>query len=198
MIDSPPLLGVLMVWAEGEGVPLVLFAVPNERAERNDYEIAIPKLGSLILTHTLDGDIQPLTAVPRDERRKLGLFGCPVGCRREVRGKACGADEGQVISCQIAGGDAGAGLGGEAVNDALAKAARHALAVRTDAGGDVDPVAEADVYLAYGRDLQAEEILKEAVRHNPARVSAEAYRQRVRAKRFGQRWPGVVVFDAEN
>ena len=29
-----------------------------------------------------------------------------------------------------------------------------------DAIGDVDPVAEADVYLAYGRDLQAEEILK--------------------------------------
>lgn len=36
-----------------------------------------------------------------------------------------------------------------------------------DVGGDVDPVAEADVYLAYGRDLQAEEILKEAMRHNP-------------------------------
>jgi len=52
----------------GHGVPLVLFAVPNEREERNDYEIAIPKLGSLILTHTLDGDIQPLTAVPADER----------------------------------------------------------------------------------------------------------------------------------
>ena len=50
------------------GVPLVLFAVPNAREERNDYEIAIPKLGSLILTHTLDGDIQPLTAVPADER----------------------------------------------------------------------------------------------------------------------------------
>jgi len=50
------------------GVPLVLFAVPNERQERNDYEIAIPRLGSLILTHTLDGKIQPLTAVPRDER----------------------------------------------------------------------------------------------------------------------------------
>ncbi len=52
----------------GKGVPLVLFAVPNEREERNDYEIAIPRLGSLILTHTLDGEIQPLTAVPRDER----------------------------------------------------------------------------------------------------------------------------------
>ena len=52
----------------GEGVPLVLFAVPNQKAERNDYEIAIPKLGSLILTHTLDGEIQPLTAVAADER----------------------------------------------------------------------------------------------------------------------------------
>ena len=48
----------------GEGVPLVLFAVPNEAAERNDYEIAIPRLGSLILTHSLDGKFQPLTAVP--------------------------------------------------------------------------------------------------------------------------------------
>lgn len=54
--------------SEGKGVPLVVFAVPNEREERNDYEIAIPRLGSLILTHTLHGDIQPLTAVPRSER----------------------------------------------------------------------------------------------------------------------------------
>ncbi|MDE2457174.1 MAG: hypothetical protein KGL43_26585, partial [Burkholderiales bacterium] len=40
-----------------------------------------------------------------------------------------------------------------------------------DAIGDVDPVAEADVYLAYGRDLQAEEILKEAMRSNPERMA---------------------------
>jgi pilus assembly protein FimV len=52
-----------------------------------------------------------------------------------------------------------------------------------DAGGDVDPVAEADVYLAYGRDLQAEEILKEAVRHNPARVSVHAKLGEIYAKR---------------
>ncbi len=51
-----------------DGVPLVLFAWPNEQAERNDYEIAIPRLGSLILTHSLDGEIPPLTSVPRDER----------------------------------------------------------------------------------------------------------------------------------
>ena len=52
-----------------------------------------------------------------------------------------------------------------------------------DAGGDVDPVAEADVYLAYGRDLQAEEILKEAIRHNPARVSVHVKLAEIYAKR---------------
>jgi pilus assembly protein FimV len=44
-------------------------------------------------------------------------------------------------------------------------------ASQLDAADDVDPVAEADVYLAYGRDLQAEEILKEAVRSNPGRLA---------------------------
>ncbi|WP_326857986.1 FimV/HubP family polar landmark protein [Noviherbaspirillum sp.] len=34
---------------------------------------------------------------------------------------------------------------------------------------EVDPVAEADVYIAYGRDAQAEEILKEALRTQPDR-----------------------------
>ncbi|QRX85111.1 FimV family protein [Glaciimonas sp. PAMC28666] len=34
---------------------------------------------------------------------------------------------------------------------------------------NVDPVAEADVYIAYGRDVQAEEILKEALRNQPSR-----------------------------
>ena len=58
-----------------------------------------------------------------------------------------------------------------------------------DAAGDVDPVAEADVYLAYGRDLQAEEILKEALRINPSRIAIhrkllEIYSKRRDAKAF--------------
>jgi pilus assembly protein FimV len=58
-----------------------------------------------------------------------------------------------------------------------------------DAAGDVDPVAEADVYLAYGRDLQAEEILKEALRTQPHRVAIhtkllEIYAKRRDAKAF--------------
>ncbi|MEJ7930775.1 FimV/HubP family polar landmark protein [Ramlibacter sp. AN1015] len=52
-----------------------------------------------------------------------------------------------------------------------------------DAAGDVDPVAEADVYLAYGRDLQAEEILKEALRINPQRIAIHLKLLEIHAKR---------------
>lgn len=52
-----------------------------------------------------------------------------------------------------------------------------------DAIGDVDPVAEADVYLAYGRDLQAEEILKEAMRSSPERLAIRTKLLEVYAKR---------------
>lgn len=48
---------------------------------------------------------------------------------------------------------------------------------------EVDPIAEAEVYLAYGRDEQAEEILKEAIHKDPARQELklrllEVYHQR--------------------
>jgi cytochrome d ubiquinol oxidase subunit I len=52
----------------GKGLPLVLFGIPNPAQERNDYEVSVPRLGSLILTHTWSGGIQPLTAVPASER----------------------------------------------------------------------------------------------------------------------------------
>ena len=67
-----------------------------------------------------------------------------------------------------------------------------------DAIGDVDPVAEADVYLAYGRDLQAEEILKEALRSTPDRLAVrvkllEVYAKRRDTKGFEQL--AVQLFD---
>ncbi|MEM9900895.1 MAG: cytochrome ubiquinol oxidase subunit I [Pseudomonadota bacterium] len=45
---------------DGEGVPLVLFAVPNSETRSNDYEVKIPNLASLILTHSWDGQIPAL------------------------------------------------------------------------------------------------------------------------------------------
>ena len=56
-------------------------------------------------------------------------------------------------------------------------------ASQLDAADDVDPVAEADVYLAYGRDLQAEEILKEAVRHTPGRLAIHTKLMEIFSKR---------------
>ncbi|MDR0480071.1 MAG: hypothetical protein LBH31_09785 [Burkholderiaceae bacterium] len=52
-----------------------------------------------------------------------------------------------------------------------------------EAAGDVDPVSEADVYLAYGRDAQAEEILREALRTYPGRSSIYLKLAEIYAKR---------------
>ncbi|MFJ7565908.1 FimV/HubP family polar landmark protein [Herminiimonas sp. NPDC097707] len=54
---------------------------------------------------------------------------------------------------------------------------------------EVDPIAEADVYIAYGRDAQAEEILKEALRNQPDRHAVrvkllEIYANRNDARSF--------------
>lgn len=55
-------------WETRRGQPLVLFAWPNETAERNDYEVALPKLGSLILTHRWEGEVAGLKSVPPQDR----------------------------------------------------------------------------------------------------------------------------------
>ncbi|HEU4602688.1 MAG TPA: cytochrome ubiquinol oxidase subunit I, partial [Steroidobacteraceae bacterium] len=47
-------------WETHRGAPLILFALPNQQEERNEHEIAIPKLGSLIITHSLDGEVKGL------------------------------------------------------------------------------------------------------------------------------------------
>ncbi|MDZ7923864.1 MAG: FimV/HubP family polar landmark protein [Marinagarivorans sp.] len=65
-----------------------------------------------------------------------------------------------------------------------------------DAAGDVDPVAEADVYLAYGRDLQAEEILKEAMRSAPTRVAIHNKLLEIYAKRRDSKAFEVVATEA--
>ncbi|MEO8390216.1 FimV/HubP family polar landmark protein [Polaromonas sp.] len=67
-----------------------------------------------------------------------------------------------------------------------------------DAAGDVDPVAEADVYLAYGRDLQAEEILKEAMRTSPMRVAIHAKLMEIYAKRRDTKAFETVAIEAFN
>ena len=77
--------------------------------------------------------------------------------------------------------------GGQRVDTSTSSAARSSSMSyspsQLDAAGDVDPVAEADVYLAYGRDQQAEEILKEALRTHPARLAVHTKLLEIHAKR---------------
>jgi cytochrome d ubiquinol oxidase subunit I len=48
------------IWETQRGAPMLVFAVPNKETRSNDYEIGIPKLASLILTHDLNGEIKGL------------------------------------------------------------------------------------------------------------------------------------------
>jgi cytochrome d ubiquinol oxidase subunit I len=48
------------VWDTERGVPVLLFAIPDEKTRTNKFEIAIPKLASMILTHDPDGEIKGL------------------------------------------------------------------------------------------------------------------------------------------
>jgi cytochrome d ubiquinol oxidase subunit I len=48
------------IWDTQKGVPLLLFAVPDEKNRTNHFEIAIPNITSIILTHDPDGEVQGL------------------------------------------------------------------------------------------------------------------------------------------
>ena len=55
-------------WESRAGAPLILFAWPDQQAERNRFEIGVPKLGSLILHHDVDARVTGLKEFARSER----------------------------------------------------------------------------------------------------------------------------------
>ncbi len=52
--------------------PLTLFGIPDDTAGVMHYEIAIPALGSVVLTHSMDGAIKGLNDFPADRRPPVG------------------------------------------------------------------------------------------------------------------------------
>ncbi|WP_144634973.1 cytochrome ubiquinol oxidase subunit I [Bordetella genomosp. 13] len=52
----------------GKGVPLTLFGIPDMENETTRYAVNIPRLGSLILTHSWDGQFAGLKAFPKEDR----------------------------------------------------------------------------------------------------------------------------------
>lgn len=52
----------------GAGMPLILFGLPDTAAEETRYAIEIPRLGSIILTHSLGGQVPGLSEYAPEDR----------------------------------------------------------------------------------------------------------------------------------
>ncbi len=55
-------------WETMREAPLTLFAIPDNENETNHFAVEIPKLGSIILRHDREGEIEGLKAVPKEDR----------------------------------------------------------------------------------------------------------------------------------
>lgn len=55
-------------WERSANTPLLLFAWPDQQAQENRFEIGIPGLASLILTHHVDGEVPGISEVPPEEQ----------------------------------------------------------------------------------------------------------------------------------
>jgi len=55
-------------WRTQRGAPLILIAWPDMEQEMNHFELAIPRIGSLILTHSWDGEVTGLKAFEPQDR----------------------------------------------------------------------------------------------------------------------------------
>ena len=51
-----------------DGAPLILFGIPDDEAQRMDYAVELPKIGSLILKHDLDAALPGLDTVAPEDR----------------------------------------------------------------------------------------------------------------------------------
>jgi pilus assembly protein FimV len=90
------------------------------------------------------------------------------------RRKAQESDEALVPSDGLSANSLFGSTGGQSVDTSTAFTGAGSD-VATDAQAtEVDPIAEAEVYIAYGREAQAEEILREALRRQPRRQAIRA------------------------
>lgn len=60
-------------WETTSHAPLLLFAWPDQAAEKNHWEVGIPSGASLILKHSADGVVQGLDQVAAEERPPVAL-----------------------------------------------------------------------------------------------------------------------------
>jgi cytochrome d ubiquinol oxidase subunit I len=60
-------------WERERRAPLTLFAIPDQQAETNHLAVEVPLLGSLILTHDVDGELPGLKDVSPQDRPPVAI-----------------------------------------------------------------------------------------------------------------------------
>jgi cytochrome d ubiquinol oxidase subunit I len=69
LVHQPTKLAAMEgIWETTRGAPMTLIAWPDMEAEANLFAIDIPNLASVYLTHSWNGEVQGLKAVPRADR----------------------------------------------------------------------------------------------------------------------------------
>ncbi|KIG04615.1 cytochrome ubiquinol oxidase subunit I [Caballeronia concitans] len=61
------------LWETGSRVPANLFSIPDQDEERNHFEVSIPVLGSIYLTHDPNGVVRGLKDFPREDRPPVAV-----------------------------------------------------------------------------------------------------------------------------
>ncbi len=61
------------IWNNEKGAGLRLFAIPDSKNEMNHYELIIPHLTSLILTHHYNGEVKGLKSFEKENRPPIGM-----------------------------------------------------------------------------------------------------------------------------
>jgi len=122
----------------------------------------------------------------------LGLLGFIAYRQRQKKKLQEGGEAPPTTTANLTANSVFGATGGQSVDttgSSMATDFSQASISAIDADEGVDPVAEADVYMAYGRDAQAEEILLDALKTDPTRTAIhvkllEIYAGRKNNKQF--------------
>jgi pilus assembly protein FimV len=164
-------------------VPVAVLPVPAAPAPVPVAEVAAPAQPKAVVPVPLPEPEEPALLdelladpmVPAGAAGLIALLGGYAAYRIRQRKKNAAQNDSAFLESRLQPDSFFGTSGGQRVDtNATGSSSASSMvysASQLDAADDVDPVAEADVYLAYGRDLQAEEILKEAVRTNPGRLA---------------------------
>ncbi len=202
-----------------EGKPQVPAAVPavSKPASWADYQndpiaraiaagaalLALLGLLGLRMRARRNGGDKQSRRGKRGKVNLVGSFAAASAAQTEVADAAAAAVAAAAVAAADAAGaaDAGDAAASKAAEPKATPSAPILAAAKADAepeikaaskaaASDVDAIAEADVYIAYGRDEQAEEILRDALREQPHRHALrvkllEIYASRRDGKAFG-------------